>query len=82
MPALTDLEHRLSGPQAGQERQGLLEQLADLERRLRREAATQMRPEDHRQVAALAEAAQAARQVVRQWPQAGTRPDSRPLHPL
>ena len=82
MPALTDLEHRLSGPQAAQERQALLERLADLERRLRQEAASRLPREDHLQVAALAEAAQAAQQVVRQWPRAGSRPDPRFSQPL
>ncbi len=82
MPALTDMEQRLSGPQAAQERQALLDQLADLEHRLRQQAASQLPREDHQQVAALAEAAQAALQVVRQWPSPGSRPGSRVSQPL
>jgi len=82
MPALTDMEHRLAGPQSAQERQAVLDQLADLEHRLRQQAARQLPPEDHQQVAALAEAAQAARQVVRQWPHPGSRPGARFSQPL
>lgn len=82
MPALTEMEHRLAGPQAAQERNDLLERLADLERRLRQVAASQLPREDHQQAAALAEAAQAAQQVVRQWPAPQAQPDSRFLHPL
>ncbi len=77
MTALTDLEQRLAGPQADLERRNLMERLADLEGRLRQQAATRLPREDHQQVAALAEAAQAAQQVVRQWPGPGSRPDSR-----
>ena len=67
MDPITDLEARLSGPQAAQARTDLLAQLADLEHRWHALAATRLPRDEHLQVAALADAARAARQVVRQW---------------
>ena len=77
MPALTELEHRLAGPQADKVRRDLLEQLIDLERRLRQDAARQLPREDYQQVAGLLEATVAAQQVVRRWPSPGDRQDLR-----
>ncbi len=77
MPALTDLEHRLAGPQADQVRQDLQERLLDLEQRLRQEAARQLPRDDYQQVAGLLEATMAAQQVVRRWPLPKDRQDLR-----
>lgn len=77
MPALTEMEHRLAGPQGDQERQQLLEQLTALEQRLRQAAAHRLPREEHLQVAALADAALAAQEVIRQWPKPGSGPASR-----
>lgn len=80
MPALTEMEHRLAGPQGDQERRQLLDRLAALEQRLRQEAAHRLPREEHLQVAALADAALTAQQVVSQWPKPGSGPASRLSH--
>lgn len=77
MPALTELEKRLAGPQSDQVRQDVLERLLDFERRLRREAARQLPRDEYQQVAGLLEAAVAAQQVLRRWASQGDRQDLR-----
>lgn len=77
MPALTELEKRLTGPQSDQVRQDVLERLLDFERRLRREAARQLPRDEYQQVAGLLEAAVAAQQVLRRWASQGDRQDLR-----
>ncbi len=80
MPAMTEMEQRLASPQAESERQHLLERLAGLEQHLRQQAAHHLPREEYLRVAALAEAAQAAQQVIHQWPKPGSGPASRLSH--
>ncbi len=65
---MTDLEARLAQADGAAVRDGLLQRLEQLERRLRQQLAASVPRNDYARVAAAAEAAQAAQAVLRDWP--------------
>lgn len=64
MPALTELEHRLAGPDREQVRGALLKALAEHEAQLRQAIAKRLPREDFALAAALLDATQAAQEVL------------------
>lgn len=68
MTTLTELEQRLSAPDGEAVRQALLAQLSELHARLRQQLAASVPRADYENLAAQAQAAQAAREVLQAWP--------------
>lgn len=72
MSAMTELEERLAGPEGSKVRSELVNELAQIELRLRRSI---MLPRtEYLQVSGLADAVQAAQEVLNAWPVGTSQP--------
>lgn len=64
MPVMTELEARLAAPDGEETRRALLAHLADLHWQLRQQLAASVPRADYRDLAAIAQAVEAARDVL------------------
>lgn len=71
-PAMTELEGRLAAPDGEETRRALLARLADLHWRLHQRQAASVPRADYRDLAAVAQAVEAAREVLAAHPIART----------
>ncbi len=67
-PAMTELEERLAAPDGEATRRALLAHLADLHWRLRQQQASSVPRADYQDLAAVAQAVEAAREVLAAHP--------------